>query len=95
LLEGTKRICKKMWQFPGRKLGGRFFFPSPRGPLKGITVFGDETPCSLLSRKQGFCGICSLHLEGRSVNSAEFLETLVSMPNDESPLFLYSPSCES
>jgi len=77
--DGTKTNCKKMWQYPGRKLDCRFFFPSPRGPLNGTTIFWEETPCSLLNRKQGFRGICSLHLQSRSVNSAELLETLVSM----------------
>jgi hypothetical protein len=78
-MTGKKTNCEKMWQYPGRKLNWRFFFPSPRGPLNGITIFLEETPCSLLNRKQGFRGTCSLHLQGRSVNSAEFLETLVSM----------------
>jgi len=79
--DGTKTNCKKMWQFPGRKLDGRFFFHFPLWTLK-LNYFwrgGDETPCSLLNRRQSFWGICSLHLQGRSVNSLEFLETLVSM----------------
>jgi len=99
--DGTKTNCKKMWQYPGRKLDWRFIFPSPRGPLNWITIFWEETQCSLLNKKQGFPGICSLHLQGRSVNWAEFLETLVSMYQTTRHhmtkvlYFFYSPSYES
>lgn len=78
-MTGRRRIARKCGSIQVVNQTDFSFFPFPRGSLNGITIFWDETPCSLLNMKQGFRLICSLHLQGRSVNSVEFLETLVSM----------------